>query len=153
MQLTEMIYGGVIGQVFFSRYPHLMFRTESRKSKAVSFKQDANMPPSMGSHLPNYLRRTDSKDSSCSSLSSSQHRDLGASMSMPAHFHVSLLLPSPHYVTNGVRHPHFRSSLSGPTRVTATRPAWPRSASASCRGPAPRRPGPLLTPPPTITFT
>jgi len=69
------------------RYPHLMFRTESRKSKAVSFKQDANMPPSMGSHLPNYLRRTDSKDSSCSSLSSSQHRDLGASMSMPAHFH------------------------------------------------------------------
>ena len=41
----------------------------------------------MGSHLPNYLRRTDSKDSSCSSMSSSQHRDLGASMSMPAHFH------------------------------------------------------------------
>ena len=41
----------------------------------------------MGSHLPNYLRRTDSKDSSCSSMSSSQHRDLGTSMSMPAHFH------------------------------------------------------------------
>ena len=141
-----------IAKVFFSRYPHLMFRTESRKSKAVSFKQDANMPPSMGYHLPNYLRRTDSKDSSCSSLSSSQHRDLGASMSMPAHFHVSLLLPSPHYVANG-RQPHSRSSLSGPTRVTATRPAWPRSASASCRGPAPRRPGPLPTPPPTITYT
>lgn len=69
------------------RYPHLMFRADSRKAKGVSFKQDANQPPPMGSHLPNYLRRTDSKDSSCSSMSSSQHRDLGASMSMPAHFH------------------------------------------------------------------
>jgi len=69
------------------RYPHLMFRSESRKSKAVSFKQDANVPPAQGHFGPmGYLRRTDSKDSSISSLSSAaQHRDLGASMSMPAH--------------------------------------------------------------------
>merc|ERR1712088_465879 len=52
------------------RYPHLMFRTDSKKSKAVSFR--------------NHQRRTDSKDSSCSSLSS-QH-ELRPSLSVPA-FH------------------------------------------------------------------
>ena len=71
------------------RYPHLMFRSESRKSKAVSFKTAAvNDPNGMpGTYGPmGYLRRQDSKDSSCSSLSSVPHRDdLRATMSVPAH--------------------------------------------------------------------
>ena len=70
------------------RYPHLMFRSESRKSKAVSFKQEANMPPAQGNFGPmGYLRRMDSKDSSCSSVSSVPHQReaLSASMSVPAH--------------------------------------------------------------------
>ena len=41
------------------RYPHLMFRADSRKAKGVSFKQDANqvwsLDTSSGVLLENYL--------------------------------------------------------------------------------------------------
>merc|ERR1711992_29411 len=77
------------------RYPHLMFRTDSKKSKAVSFRnhQGRNQleVPGMGfGEFAKHLRRTDSKDSSCSSLSSvpvpgSQH-DLRPTLSVPV-FH------------------------------------------------------------------
>lgn len=73
------------------RYPHLMFR-ESRKNKGVTFKNSNGL---QGMHHGiqdfgpmNYLRRTDSKDSSVSSLSTISHmhgrEDLKASMSVPA---------------------------------------------------------------------
>merc|ERR1719367_2732419 len=57
------------------RYPHLMFRNDSKKSKAVSFRnhQGRNQleVPGIGfGEFAKHLRRTDSKDSSCSSLSS-----------------------------------------------------------------------------------
>lgn len=71
------------------RYPHLMFRSESRKNKGVTFKNSnglQGMPP--GNQDFNFLRRTDSKDSNCTSLSSASHMhgrdDLRASMSVPA---------------------------------------------------------------------
>lgn len=77
------------------RYPHLMFRTDSKKSKAVSFRnhQGRNQleVPGIGfGEFAKHLRRTDSKDSSCSSLSSvpvpgSQH-DLRPTLSVPV-FH------------------------------------------------------------------
>jgi len=77
------------------RYPHLMFRTDSKKSKAVSFRnhQGRNQleVPGMGfGEFAKHLRRTDSKDSSCSSLSSvpvpgGQH-DLRPTLSVPV-FH------------------------------------------------------------------
>merc|ERR1712079_228349 len=77
------------------RYPHLMFRTDSKKNKAVSFRnhQGRNQleVPGIGfGEFAKHLRRTDSKDSSCSSLSSapapgSQH-DLRPTLSVPA-FH------------------------------------------------------------------
>ena len=77
------------------RYPHLMFRADSRKQKAVSFRQHGrNQLELPGGHgfegFAKHLRRTDSKDSSVSSLSSappahSQH-DLRPSLSVPA-FH------------------------------------------------------------------
>merc|ERR1711936_451948 len=73
------------------RYPHLMFRSESRKNKGVTFKPSnglQSMNPGLQDFGPmNYLRRTDSKDSSCTSLSSASHmhdRALTASMSVPA---------------------------------------------------------------------
>jgi len=71
------------------RYPHLMFRNDSKKSKAVSFRnhQGRNQleVPGIGfGEFAKHLRRTDSKDSSCSSLSS-QH-ELRPSLSVPV-FH------------------------------------------------------------------
>jgi len=71
------------------RYPHLMFRNDSKKSKAVSFRnhQGRNQleVPGIGfGEFAKHLRRTDSKDSSCSSLSS-QH-ELRPSHSVPV-FH------------------------------------------------------------------
>jgi len=81
------------------RYPHLMFRTDSKKNKAVSFRnhQGRNQleVPGIGfGEFAKHLRRTDSKDSSCSSLSSvpvpgGQH-DLRPTLSVPVfhdHFH------------------------------------------------------------------
>merc|ERR1719266_3114475 len=60
------------------RYPHLMFRTDSRKSKAVSFKQNPAFDPT------GMLRRTDSKESNCSSMTSVSHReDLRQTLSVP----------------------------------------------------------------------
>jgi len=77
------------------RYPHLMFRNDSKKNKAVSFRnhQGRNQleVPGIGfGEFAKHLRRTDSKDSSCSSLSSvpvpgSQH-DLRPTVSVPV-FH------------------------------------------------------------------
>jgi len=77
------------------RYPHLMFRADSKKNKAVSFRnhQGRNQleVPGIGfGEFAKHLRRTDSKDSSCSSLSSvpvpgSQH-DLRPTLSVPV-FH------------------------------------------------------------------
>jgi len=71
------------------RYPHLMFRNDSKKSKAVSFRnhQGRNQleVPGIGfGEFAKHLRRTDSKDSSCSSLSS-QH-ELRPGQSVPV-FH------------------------------------------------------------------
>jgi len=71
------------------RYPHLMFMNDSKKSKAVSFRnhQGRNQleVPGIGfGEFAKHLRRTDSKDSSCSSLSS-QH-ELRPSLSVPV-FH------------------------------------------------------------------
>jgi len=65
------------------RYPHLMFRSDSRKSKAVSFKQNPAFDPSDPTHM---LRRTDSKESNCSSMTTmSNHReDLRQTLSVPA---------------------------------------------------------------------
>merc|ERR1719219_400256 len=61
------------------RYPHLMFRSDSRKSKAVSFKQNPAFDPT------DMLRRTDSKESNCSSMTSMSHReDLRRTLSVPA---------------------------------------------------------------------
>jgi len=76
------------------RYPHLMFRSDSRKQKSVSFRQHGqNQLELPGGHhhgfgeFGKHLRRTDSKDSSCSSLSSVPvPNDLRASLSVPA-FH------------------------------------------------------------------
>ena len=70
------------------RYPHLMFRTDSRKNKAVSFKQNPAFDPS------GMLRRTDSKESNCSSIHSMAHReDLRQTLSVPVSaFHVSTIL-------------------------------------------------------------
>jgi len=61
------------------RYPHLMFRTDSRKNKAVSFKQNPAFDPS------GMLRRTDSKESNCSSIHSIAHgrEDLRQTLSVP----------------------------------------------------------------------
>jgi len=76
------------------RYPHLMFRADSRKQKAVSFRQHGRnhleLPGSGFDGFAKHLRRVDSKDSECSSLSSahpnsSQH-DLRPTLSVPA-FH------------------------------------------------------------------
>ena len=58
------------------RYPHLMFRADSRKQKSVSFRNShgrnqLELPGISGfGEFAKHLRRTDSKDSSCSSLSS-----------------------------------------------------------------------------------
>jgi len=71
------------------RYPHLMFRSESRKNKGVTFKNSNGLHgmPGQDFGAMNYLRRTDSKDSNCTSLSSVSHMhgrdDLRASMSVP----------------------------------------------------------------------
>jgi len=77
------------------RYPHLMFRADSRKQKNVSFRQHGRnqleLPGGQGFEgFAKHLRRTDSKDSSVSSLSSAppahaQH-DLRATLSVPT-FH------------------------------------------------------------------
>merc|ERR1712113_1003737 len=66
------------------RYPHLMFRNDSKKSKAVSFRNHLEVPGIGFGEFAKHLRRTDSKDRSCSSLSS-QH-ELRPSMSVPV-FH------------------------------------------------------------------
>lgn len=60
------------------RYPHLMFRTDSRKNKSVSFKQreQRNRLEIPGGFDPSYLRRKDSKDSECSSIGSSIPQEL-----------------------------------------------------------------------------
>jgi len=65
------------------RYPHLMFRSDSRKSKAVSFKQNPAFDPNDPTHM---LRRTDSKESNCSSMTnmSSHREDLRQTLSVPA---------------------------------------------------------------------
>merc|ERR1719420_2893306 len=72
------------------RYPHLMFRSDSRKQKSVSFRQHGqNQLELPGGHhgfgeFGKHLRRTDSKDSSCSSLSSVPvPNDLRPSLSVP----------------------------------------------------------------------
>jgi len=78
------------------RYPHLMFRADSKKQKSVSFRNQHGRNqlelPGVGGfgEFAKHLRRTDSKDSECSSLSSapapgSQH-DLRPTLSVPA-FH------------------------------------------------------------------
>jgi len=78
------------------RYPHLMFRADSKKQKSVSFRNghgrnQLELPGVSGfGEFAKHLRRTDSKDSSCSSLSSvpvpgGQH-DLRPTLSVPA-FH------------------------------------------------------------------
>jgi len=77
------------------RYPHLMFRADSKKNKAVSFRNHHGRNqlevPGIGfGEFAKHLRRTDSKDSSCSSLSSvpvpgGQH-DLRPTLSVPV-FH------------------------------------------------------------------
>lgn len=60
------------------RYPHLMFRTDSRKNKAVSFKQNPAFDPT------GMLQRTDSKESNCSSMTTMSHReDLRQTLSVP----------------------------------------------------------------------
>ena len=66
------------------RYPHLMFRTDSRKNKAVSFKQNPAFDPT------GMLQRTDSKESNCSSMTTMSHReDLRQTLSVPVSaFHV-----------------------------------------------------------------
>lgn len=79
------------------RYPHLMFRTDSRKQKSVSFRNghgrnQLELPGISGfGEFAKHLRRTDSKDSSCSSLSSAPHQgahDLRPTLSVPgAAFH------------------------------------------------------------------
>ena len=97
------------------RYPHLMFRTDSRKNKAVSFKQNpgkylkiiAGNAKKSYQRLINFLiifffslafdpsgmlRRTDSKESNCSSIHSIAHgrEDLRQTLSVPVSaFHVS----------------------------------------------------------------
>ena len=72
------------------RYPHLMFRADSRKAKAVSFRHHGGsrnnqleLPGGFG-EFGKHLRRTDSKDSSCSSMSSMPQNDLRPSLSVPA---------------------------------------------------------------------
>lgn len=73
------------------RYPHLMFRTDSRKQKGVSFKQyggknHLELPGESGfGEFAKHLRRTDSKDSDCSSMSSAPHQgnDLRPTLSVP----------------------------------------------------------------------
>merc|ERR1719273_2323445 len=73
------------------RYPHLMFRTDSRKQKAVSFRQHGGrnhleLPGESGfGEFAKHLRRTDSKDSDCSSLSSAPGagHDLRPTLSVP----------------------------------------------------------------------
>merc|ERR1712106_1182750 len=75
------------------RYPHLMFRADSKKQKSVSFRNQHGRNqlelPGVGGfgEFAKHLRRTDSKDSSCSSLSSApapggQH-DLRPTLSVP----------------------------------------------------------------------
>merc|ERR1719516_142517 len=75
------------------RYPHLMFRADSRKQKSVSFRNgqgrnQLELPGVTGfGDFAKHLRRTDSKDSSCSSLSSAPHQgahDLRPTLSVPA---------------------------------------------------------------------
>jgi len=76
------------------RYPHLMFRADSRKQKSVSFRNGAHarnqleLPGISGfGEFAKHLRRTDSKDSSCSSLSSAPQsgiHDLRPTMSVPS---------------------------------------------------------------------
>jgi len=74
------------------RYPHLMFRNDSRKQKNVSFRRNHlelpghNVGIGLG-EFGKHLQRTDSKDSSCSSLSSiAMQNDLRPTLSVPA-FH------------------------------------------------------------------
>lgn len=70
------------------RYPHLMFR-DSRKQKNVSFRRNhLDLPTGTGfGEFGKHLRRTDSKDSSCSSMSSVPvPNDLRPTLSVPA-FH------------------------------------------------------------------
>jgi len=75
------------------RYPHLMFRADSRKQKSVSFRNgqgrnQLELPGISGfGDFAKHLRRTDSKDSSCSSLSSAPQsgvHDLRPTMSVPS---------------------------------------------------------------------
>jgi len=75
------------------RYPHLMFRADSKKQKSVSFRNghprnQLELPGVTGfGDFAKHLRRTDSKDSSCSSLSSAPVQgahDLRPTLSVPA---------------------------------------------------------------------
>merc|ERR1712141_611923 len=75
------------------RYPHLMFRADSRKQKSVSFRNghgrnQLGLPGISGfGEFAKHLRRTDSKDSSCSSLSSAPQtgaHDLRPTLSGPS---------------------------------------------------------------------
>jgi len=75
------------------RYPHLMFRADSRKQKSVSFRNghgrnQLELPGISGfGEFAKHLRRTDSKDSSCSSLSSAPQtgaHDLRPTLSGPS---------------------------------------------------------------------
>lgn len=81
------------------RYPHLMFRADSRKQKSVSFRNghgrnnQLELPGISGfGEFAKHLRRTDSKDSSCSSLSSAPQsgvHDLRPSNSVAFHDHFN----------------------------------------------------------------
>jgi len=74
------------------RYPHLMFRADSRKQKNVSFRRNhQDLPINSGAggfgEFGKHFRRTDSKESSCSSMSSVPvPNDLRPTLSVPA-FH------------------------------------------------------------------
>jgi len=80
------------------RYPHLMFRADSRKQKSVSFRNghgrnQLELPGISGfGEFAKHLRRTDSKDSSCSSLSSAPQtgaHDLRPTQSVAFHDHFN----------------------------------------------------------------
>lgn len=75
------------------RYPHLMFRDSRKNNKSVSFRQHGrnhlDLPGGGFNDFGKHLRRTDSKESSCSSISSAlapNSQDLRPTLSVPA-FH------------------------------------------------------------------
>eukprot|EP00095_Tigriopus_kingsejongensis_P001024 maker-scaffold587_size153100-snap-gene-0.22 protein:Tk01024 transcript:maker-scaffold587_size153100-snap-gene-0.22-mRNA-1 annotation:"moladietz" len=68
------------------RYPHLMFRDSRKSNKSVSFKRDRNHLELPGQGPFGMMKRTDSKDSECSSINSVPYQgreDLRATISVP----------------------------------------------------------------------